>query len=1039
MSTDYQVYDHDKQLIISFPSIEVGDVLEVKWTVRGKNPEHDGKFFTRYTFGDISYPVVLDELRVRLPKDMPFKHRSVVEKIEPVITEADGQRTYHWKALNTPRQPQDENLPSREEVRPAIVCSTFPSWESVGKWKQKLRTDCWECGPETSRVVAEVTRGITDPIEKAKALTYWVRRKVRYVSAGERHDYTPHAPETVLGNRYGDCKDTSQMLAVMMAQAGIHVELATLGVQDDGQIVESVPSPWGTHAILLVTIAGKEHWIDTTASLAGWDFLPHDDRDRLCYVVDRKGGIRLTRTPKLTAQENRIEQLTHVYVGSDGSSRCERTMVSTGLAGYSQRDTYLEVPAGERRRVLSAELQDANSRTRLVSLKLDEAALKEFDSPVTLNTTFEIANQFAGTPDLEGSLSDSKVWGKLLAYNLDYERQAPLQFYAPFISDHRFIIHLPAAYYLDNVPRDRMIKSDWGEFKLTVKTPTRGDSTRQIELDFETRFENSLVQPADFEKFRQFHEEVNKYYRAWLALRPVSELSDAAMLEGVLALAPSDGATATALARLYQQHGRLEDARRVLKRACYYNPQEPTLWELAVKTAPDLEGEEQAQRELVKRFPEERKYALALGAIFITQGKQKEALAILEPLTMDDDSAICAQAYYQLARGNYRAEKLKEALKGLDLATRSDAEAVNTVKFLHLRGQVLEELKRPAEAVEAYRRALELNKESSETLEAIVRVELDQGKVQEALPYLRRFVLTVGQNMTDLLKAADFYYRMKRYDDAFDLANRASEIRFHERAQRILGLVYLQRGDYERAAFHLDKAELDPTVGEGLIRACLENGNCHELAKRVDQLTALNLSAPTLKESLGEAALMLKRRAELEKKYAAPPGKAVAWSAAIDAVVIAEKGMRKGAAPAKVQALLKPAFDRGVEFGPALGLRARLELDQGKLRLALADADRAIAVSPIDANGYFVRGRVRQERLADGALAELKKAVELSGQSDPEMLHHLAAALYEDGKLDAALATQRLAVKLRPNDRELAQQLQTFEKKEKVPSSGGNG
>src|SRR5207244_3557576 len=129
------------------------------------------------------------------------------------------------------------------------------------------------------------------------ALTYWVRRNVRYVSAGERHDYTPHAPQKVLANRFGDCKDTSQLLAVMLREAGVAVELATLGAQDDGQVHPDVPSPWGSHAILLATIDGKDHWIDTTASLAGWDFLPRDDRDRLCYLTDDKGKIRLERTP----------------------------------------------------------------------------------------------------------------------------------------------------------------------------------------------------------------------------------------------------------------------------------------------------------------------------------------------------------------------------------------------------------------------------------------------------------------------------------------------------------------------------------------------------------------------------------------------------------------------------------------------------------------------------------------------------------------------------------------------------------------------
>ena len=77
VGTDYQVYDHEKQLIISFPNLEVGDIFEVKWTVRGKNPEHAGQFFTRYTFGDATYPCVTDELRVRLPEDHAVQVRLV--------------------------------------------------------------------------------------------------------------------------------------------------------------------------------------------------------------------------------------------------------------------------------------------------------------------------------------------------------------------------------------------------------------------------------------------------------------------------------------------------------------------------------------------------------------------------------------------------------------------------------------------------------------------------------------------------------------------------------------------------------------------------------------------------------------------------------------------------------------------------------------------------------------------------------------------------------------------------------------------------
>src|SRR5216684_1709762 len=113
--TDYLVYDRDKQVIISFPMLEVGDAIEVKWSVRGKNPEFQGHFFARYGFGDDRYPVVRDEMRVRIPKQRTLKFACVGGKIEPDIQEDGNWRTYHWEARNRRELPQEEFSPSKEE------------------------------------------------------------------------------------------------------------------------------------------------------------------------------------------------------------------------------------------------------------------------------------------------------------------------------------------------------------------------------------------------------------------------------------------------------------------------------------------------------------------------------------------------------------------------------------------------------------------------------------------------------------------------------------------------------------------------------------------------------------------------------------------------------------------------------------------------------------------------------------------------------------------------------------------------------------
>jgi hypothetical protein len=522
--TDYRIYDPSKELVISFPMLETGDCIEVKWTTRGKNPEYQGQFFNRYTFGDDLYPVVCDEVRVRLPKTKPLKFSVTGGKLDQNITEEGEQRTYHWRAVNRAQLPLDDNLPPKEEMRLQVSMSTFSTWAEVFQWDLIVRKDCWEVTPEIRQVVQDVTKGLNTPLDKARALTYWLRRHVRYVSAGERHDYTPHKPAVVFDNLYGDCKDTSQLLAVMMKEAGVPVSVATLGVLDDGQVLPEVPSPWGTHAILMATIDGKEHWVDTTASLAGWDQLPHDDCDRLCCVID-DSGIRLVRTPQLSPANYRIDHTTNLAVQTDGSSRCERNVVYSGLAAMIRRYDWVDVPAGERRRLVTAELQDANSRSRLDTFQLDAAELADFDQPVHANVVFEVQGHFAEDSDssgaLEGAVSDSIVWNKLLAINLDYDRQVPLQLPAQFESIHRFAIQLPTGFVADSIPASRTIASKWGCFQVSVKAD-RNDPTH-IEVTHRTKIDQILVQPADFEEFRKFRENIARAYRTWLAFVPVKE------------------------------------------------------------------------------------------------------------------------------------------------------------------------------------------------------------------------------------------------------------------------------------------------------------------------------------------------------------------------------------------------------------------------------------------------------------------------------------------------------------------------------------
>ncbi len=1026
VATDFQVYDQDKQLVISFPNLEVGDTYEVKWTVRGKNREFAGHFFSRYTFGDDAQPVLRDEFRVRLPKNKTLKYASVNGKVDLKITDAaDGAKLYYWSATDNRPLPRDDDRPSKEELRLQVVVSTFPTWEAVAQWKQKVREECWKCTPEVQKIIAEATRDLKTPEEKAKALTYWVRRHVRYLSRGPGGlGYTPHLPSQVLSNLYGDCKDQAQLLAVMLREIGLPVWLVTLGTTDDGQVLPDVPSPWGSHAILLTQIDGKEYWIDTTVSLAAWNFLPRGDRDRQVYAT-RDGGLKLMKTPPFTYEDYRIEQDTHVTIQPDGTARYKRDTTYHGSSAWSRRDKWLEVPPGERRRTAIADLQDAHSEAKLIALKIDEKRLSEFDKPVKATLEFEVPRQFAGE---SGSLSDSPVWTWLLGYNLDLERTLPYQLPTQFESIHRYTVQRPAAQRLKTVPDNRTIQSPWGFFKLSVKQDA--DDPRKLEVVMHTRIEKVRVERKDFDEFVRFHKAVSKAYRVWLELEPTVEIADAPAIEKyLLGQKTGDAQTAKILARLYLDNDRAEDARKLLDKATPLAPDDKGLWDLRVSAAANIDEEERLHRAMVKQFPADGKYAVALAAVLVRRDEQAEAQKVLTPLLNDNQLAsVRAAAHYQMARSLFKQKDAAGAVKQLQSALVTDSASLASMEALQFKARVHDALGQTKEAIQTLLAALDAEPNARDPLEFIVRLELKADLKDAALEHLRRYTVAAGKDLSSVVKAADLHLEMNRLDDALDLASRARELGFQAKAQRILGLVCLAKHDYAQAAFHLERCDLDAKALAGLIEAQVRTGDLDAARRRTESIKTMDNAGKELFAQEKDVARLVERRDHLLAQWKIDKEQEAAASRIVSRYVCAERGLAERWPHAQIEKLVESAAADKLEYGPMLAVRGWLLLQKGQVRKAIADADAAIKLQPGDPRAFLVRGRARLEQAnVQQALSDLRKATELSRREDATVLHWFAAALLDAGRTKEAVETQRLALLLRPNDAELQDQLRRME------------
>jgi tetratricopeptide (TPR) repeat protein len=1023
-NTDFSVYDRDKQLAISFPNLETGDVIEVKWSIRGKNPEFFGQFFARNTFGDDRFPTVLDELRVRVGKNKSFKFKTINGQLEPLVQDEGKSLLYVWQAKNRAELPRDENMPSKENLRLQTACTTFENWEAVADWKHKIRAECWKCTPEISEVVKRVCGDLTDPLAKAKALSTWVRKRIRYVSiSGSGAGFTPQLPARVLENRYGDCKDQSQLLAVMLREAGLDVELVTLGVLDDGQVIPEIPMPWGTHAILLVTIDGKEHWIDTTIGYGPWDLLPREDRDRVTYVVSDR-GIRVMWTPALAPADNRTAITTVINVQGDGTSLCKRTTTYQGSAAAVQRDAWFETAVGERRRLANAELQEAHSKVKFHWLKIDEASLLDWEGPLSAQMKFEIPGHFSGSVEKEASISDSKVWNRLVAFALDHERTTPLDLGTPFEATHEFIVQLPAAFRFDGSPRPRQVRSKWATFEVTVASDPA--NPRRVTVAFKTRLEKSIVQPEEFPAFRQFHEELSSAWRTWLSFSPTQDAADIPVLMLRLWTDPADSGSAAVLAQLLASQKQDDTARQVLRLAQAFRPDDEELWDWAVKMSATLKDREKVYRDLVKRFPDQPKYAVQLGAVRVKLGDHAGAKKVLQPLTKTGPDTVKVPAHLEMARSLLAQGKSEAALKNVFEARLLDVDAARTVEIALLEGEVLEKLHAPAKAMEAYRIAVKAEPDNASALAALIRLELAAGKREEALSYLRRFTVTVGDDREGLERAASWNLQLGRLDEAEDLARGPRQTASGTSSQRILGLVAAARGHHAKAVMYLAQAAPDAEVLLALIRGHLALGQLPNAIEAAGKSSPYSSGHHDLTNAVSAVRRLGERRQAYLKDLHAPETNRASAIEAFDAYLCAFVAYEQGQPAQQVETLIGLALAKNPDCPPAIALRGLTRLDRGQLSKALVDADRALALNSEEPNGYHVRGRVGLERANPAALGDLVRAARLTNRRDGLILHWLATAQYQAGLREQALATQGEAAMLLPAVAEIREQLQEF-------------
>ncbi|WP_339941519.1 DUF3857 domain-containing transglutaminase family protein, partial [Undibacterium luofuense] len=246
--------------------LRVGDSLEVLYTISGENPVFNGRFSASAVW-DSSIPVLSRHVSVQYDARDPvyFKIIGPGSREFNQREEKQGQRTtLHFSAKNLRAVHSEQFTPSEYDQYRWLQFSQYRNWRDVAVWANSL-FQAPDSGERLNKLVAEWS-ALPGDEEKVQAALAYVQREIRYLSMsiGE-NSHRPTAPETVLKQRYGDCKDKALLLTTILNRLGVKTQPVLIATYQRRGLDRLLPSPsLFDHAIIQVRVNGKLYQLDAT-------------------------------------------------------------------------------------------------------------------------------------------------------------------------------------------------------------------------------------------------------------------------------------------------------------------------------------------------------------------------------------------------------------------------------------------------------------------------------------------------------------------------------------------------------------------------------------------------------------------------------------------------------------------------------------------------------------------------------------------------------------------------------------------------------
>lgn len=338
------------------------------------------------------------------------------------------------------------------------------NWQEFGKFSAMLNKERDLLPAEVQQKAAQLTKELTTPEDKVRALYNYLQQNTRYISIQRGIGGLQPLPAAyVAAKGYGDCKALSNYMYSLLKAVNIKSHYTLVGAGEQFfSVDESFPTDRFNHVILCVPLAKDTMWLECTSQTEAAGYQGAFTGNRKALLVTDEGGV-LVNTKHYGLQENTQTRTITAVLNADGSLRMQAHTVYAAMQQDELDGKINNLTKDKLKETLNEDLGLATYTINEFRYQQQKGFIPTVDENLDLDVE--------GYANITGKriFINPNVLNRTTARLNEIERKLPLHFSMSWRDVDTVNIEVPEGYEIEAMPMPLQVKNEFGSYSSSLR------------------------------------------------------------------------------------------------------------------------------------------------------------------------------------------------------------------------------------------------------------------------------------------------------------------------------------------------------------------------------------------------------------------------------------------------------------------------------------------------------------------------------------------------------------------------------------------